>query len=111
MTDEECRSAGVLRQEQSDAQFWSNQPDPLQIERGQAKAIQLAREAANPTTTPLITPVPETSNTQTSEDTAESSIMTTSRVPPMIYVDDEGLQEQFLMEDEVKKSWMSQPTG
>ena len=98
------RSAGAQRQEQSNAQFWSNQPDPLQIERGQAKGIQLAREAANPTTTSMMTLVPETKNTQTSEVTAESSA--TSRIPPMVYVDDEGLQEQFLMEDEVSQEVM-----
>ena len=45
-------------------------------------------------------PVPETSNLQTSEVTAESNTMTASRVPPMVYVDDEGLQEQFFTEDE-----------
>ena len=45
----QTRSAGAQRSKQSDAQYWSNQLDPLQIERGQAEAIQLAREAANPT--------------------------------------------------------------
>ena len=33
---------------QSDAQFWSNQPDPLMIERGQADAIRLVRSSVNP---------------------------------------------------------------
>ena len=27
------------REQQTDAQFWNNQPDPLMIERGQADAI------------------------------------------------------------------------
>ena len=33
---------------QTDAQFWSNQPDPLLIERGQADAIRLVRSSVNP---------------------------------------------------------------
>ena len=31
------------RGQQTDTQFWSNQPDPLLIERGQADAIRLVR--------------------------------------------------------------------
>ena len=32
----QTRSAGAQRRDkQSDAQFWSNQPDPVMIERGQ----------------------------------------------------------------------------
>ena len=36
------------REQQTDAQFWSNQPDPLMIERGQADAIRLVRSSVNP---------------------------------------------------------------
>ena len=36
------------REQQTDAQFWSNQPDPLLIERGQADAIPLVRSSINP---------------------------------------------------------------
>ena len=35
--------------QQTDAQFWSNQPDPVLIERGQADAIRLVRSTVNPT--------------------------------------------------------------
>ena len=36
----QTRSTGVWRRgQQTDAQFWSNQLDPVQIERGQADAI------------------------------------------------------------------------
>ena len=36
------------REQQTDAQFWSNQPDLLMIERGQADAIRLVRSSVNP---------------------------------------------------------------
>ena len=36
------------REQQTDAQFWSSQPDPLLIERGQADAIRLVRSSVNP---------------------------------------------------------------
>ena len=39
----QTRSTGTRRRGQSDAQFWSRQPDPLMIERGQSEAIQLVR--------------------------------------------------------------------
>ena len=92
---QQTRSAGAWRREQSDAQFWSNQLDPLQIERGQAEAIQLVRMAVNPTATTTATPitVPETSVTQPSEGATEPNTTDASRVPPMVYVDDEGLEE------------------
>ena len=77
------------RGQQTDAQFWSNQPDPLLIERGQADAIQLVRSTVNPT--------PETA---TANAPMEMNATNTSGVPPMVFVDDEGLEEQFLTEDE-----------
>ena len=41
----QTRSTGAHRQgQQSDAQFWSNQPDPLLIKRGQTEAIQFSNE-------------------------------------------------------------------
>ena len=36
------------REQQTDAQFWSNPPDPLLIERGQADAIGLVRSSIKP---------------------------------------------------------------
>ena len=77
------------RGQQSDAQFWSNQLDPVLIERGQADAIRLVRSTVN--STPGATPVNEP---------AEMNTTGASGVPPMVFVDDEGLEEQFLTEDE-----------
>ena len=57
----------------------------------------------NPTTTTATTPVPETSNTQTSKGIAELNATTASRVPSMVCVDDEGLEEQFLTGDEASQ--------
>ena len=103
----QTRSAGARRCKQSDGQFWSNQLDPLQIERGQDEAIQLVRTAVNPTaTTTTTTTVPETSVTQPSEGATEPNMTDTSRVPPMVYVDDEGLEEQFLTGDKASQEVM-----
>ena len=77
------------RDQQTDTQFWSNQPDPVLIERGQADAIQLVRSTVNPTP-----------GAATVNETAEMNTTGTSGVPPMVFVDDEGLEEQFLTEDE-----------
>ena len=77
------------RGQQNDAQFWSNQPDPLLIERGQADAIRLVRSTVNPT--------PETA---TVTEPMEMNATGASGVPPMVFVDDEGLEEQFLTKDE-----------
>ena len=80
-----CRRRG----QQTDAQFWSNQPDPLLIERGQADAIRLVRSTVNPTPGTAMVNEPMEMNTTNA-----------SGVPPMVFVDDEGLEEQFLTEDE-----------
>ena len=77
------------RGQQTDAQFWSNQPDPLLIERGQADAIQLVRSTVNPA-----------SGATTANEPTEANATNTSGVPPMVFVDDEGLEEQFLTDDE-----------
>ena len=74
---------------QTDAQFWSNQPDPVLIERGQADAIRLVRSTVNPAP-----------GTTTVSEPLEANATNTSGVPPMVFVDDEGLEEQFLTEDE-----------
>ena len=74
---------------QTDAQFWSNQPDPFLIERGQADAIRLVRSTVN--TAP---------GTTTVNDPTEVNTINASGVPPMVFVDDEGLEEQFFTEDE-----------
>ena len=75
--------------QQTDAQFWSNQPDPVLIERGQADAIRLVRSTVNSTPGAAMINEP-----------AEMNAMDASGVPPMVFVDDEGLEEQFLTEDE-----------
>ena len=74
---------------QTDTQFWSNQLDPVLIERGQADAIRLVRSTVNPTP-----------GTTTASEPMEANATNTSGVPPMLFVDDEGLEEQFLTEDE-----------
>ena len=77
------------REQQTDAQFWSNQPDPLMIERGQADAVRLVRSSVNT--------APETT---TASRPTEGNATNTSGVPPMVFVDDEGLEEQFLTDGE-----------
>ena len=86
----QMHSARVRRQtQQSDAQFWNNQPDPVLIERGQTQAVQLVRDMIN--------------STSTMANATESNTTGASAVPPMVYVDEEGLEEQFLTEDEVSQ--------
>ena len=83
-------SARTRRQtQQSDAQFWNSQPDPVLIERGQTQAVQIVRDMINPT--------------PTTGDVTASNTTGVSAVPPMVYVDEEGLEEQFLTEDEVSQ--------
>ena len=77
------------RGQQTDAQFWSNQPDPVLIERGQADAIRLVRSTVNPTP-----------GTTTVNEPMEMNATGGSAVPPMVFVDDEGLEEHFLTDDE-----------
>ena len=76
----QTRSAGAQRRDQSNAQLWSRQPDPVMIERGQTEAIQLVRSSTNLTLGEV--------------DTGSHT------VPPLVYVDEDSLEEQFLMEDE-----------
>ena len=90
MADSRRETRSTRRQgQQTNAQFWSNQPDPLLIERGQADAIRLVRSTVNPTP-----------GTTTASEPMEVNATNTSGVPPMVFVDDEGLEEQFLTEDE-----------
>ena len=70
-------------------QFWSNQPDPVLMERGQADAIRLVRSSINPA--PGIT---------TASEQTETNATNASGIPQMVFVDDKGLEEQFLTEDE-----------
>ena len=77
------------REQQTDAQFWSNQPDPLMIKRGQADAVRLVRSSVNT--------APETT---TATRPTEGNATNTPGVPPMVFVDDEGLEEQFLTDGE-----------
>ena len=90
MDDSKRQTRSTRRREQhTDAQFWSNQPDPLLIERGQADAIRLVRSSINPA-----------SGTATASEPTETNATNTSGVPQMVFVDDEGLEEQILTEDE-----------
>ena len=75
--------------QQSDAQFWNSQPDPVLIERGQTQAVQLVRDMINPTST--------------TGDITISNTTGVSAVPPMVYIDEEGLEEQFLTKDEASQ--------
>ena len=59
------------------------------IERGQASAIRLVRSSVNT--------APET--TLDSRPT-EGNTSNASRIPQMVFVDDEGLEEQFLTDEE-----------
>ena len=77
------------REQQTDAQFWSNQPDPFMIERGQADAIGLVRSSVNPAP-----------GTTTASGPTEANATNASGVPQMVFVDDEGLEEQFLTDEE-----------
>ena len=77
------------RDQQTDAQFWSNQPYPLLIERGQADAIRLVRSSINPA-----------SGTATASGPTETNATNTSEIPQMVFVDEEGLEEQFLTDEE-----------
>ena len=90
MADSRRQTRSTRRQgQQTDAQFWNNRPDPVLIERGQADAIQLVRSTVNPA-----------SGATTANEPREANATNTSGVPPMVFVDDEGLEEQFLTEDE-----------
>ena len=75
------------REQQTNVQFWNNQPDPLMIERGQADAIRLVRSSVNPAS-------------ETASGPIEANATNVSGVPPMVFVDDEGLEEQFLRDGE-----------
>ena len=77
------------RGSQTDAQFWSNQPDPLLIERGHADAIRLVRSTVN-----------TASGTTAANEPTEINTTHVSGVPQMVFVDDEGLEEQFLTDGE-----------
>ena len=90
MADSRRQTRSSRRQgQQTNAQFWSNQPDPVLIERGQADAIRLVRSTVN-----------STPGAVTVNELAEMNATGPSGVPPMVFVDDEGLEEQFLTEDE-----------
>ena len=65
------------------------------IERGQADAIRLVRSTFSGGGGVNSTPGAATVN-----EPAEMNAMGASGVPPMVFVDDEGLEEQFLTEDE-----------
>ena len=59
------------------------------IERGQADAIRLVRSSVNPSP-----------GTTTANEPTEASATNVSGIPQMVFVDDEGLEEQFLTDGE-----------
>ena len=59
------------------------------IERGQADAIRLVRSSVNPAP-----------GTTTASGPMEANTTNTSGIPQMVFVDDEGLEEQFLTDEE-----------
>ena len=59
------------------------------IERGQADAIQLVRSSVN-----------SAPGTTTASRPTEANTTNASRIPQMVFVDDEGLEEQFLTDEE-----------
>ena len=59
------------------------------IERGQADAIRLVRSSVNPAP-----------GTATTSEPTEANATNASGVPQMVFVDNEGLEEQILTEDE-----------
>ena len=59
------------------------------IERGQADAIRLVRSSVNPAP-----------GTTTASGPTEANATNTSGIPQMVFVDDEGLEEQFLTDEE-----------
>ena len=59
------------------------------IERGQADAIRLVRSSVNPAP-----------GTTTASGPTETNATNTSGIPQMVFVDDEGLEEQFLTDEE-----------
>ena len=59
------------------------------IERGQADAIRLVRSSINPA-----------SVTATASEPMETNATNASGIPQMVFVDDEGLEEQFLTDGE-----------
>ena len=70
--------------QQSDAQFWNSQPDPVLIERGQTQAVQLVRDMINPTST-------------------TGDVIASNTTGVLVYIDEEGLEEQFLTKDEASQ--------
>ena len=90
MAESRRQTRSTRRQgQQTDAQFWSNQPDSVLIERGQVDAIRLIRSTVNPMFGAV-----------TVNELMEMNTTGVSGVPPMVFVDDKGLEEQFLIEDE-----------
>ena len=88
---------------QTDAQFLSNQPDPLLIKRGHTDAIRLVRSTVN-----------TASGTTAANEPTEANATNVSEIPQMVFVDNEGLEEQFLTDGEdtanVLDTWANRVT-
>ena len=88
MADSRRQTRRTRRREHlTDAQFWSNQPDPLMIERGQTDAIRLVRNSVNPAS-------------ETASGPTEANATNVSGIPQMVFVANESLEEQFLTDEE-----------
>ena len=91
---------------QTDAQFWNTVPNPTDIERGRAEAIDMAYAAAanlNRSDMPN-----QQERTTEIGNINEVTNYTASTIPqataPLMYVNDdeyEGMEEQFLTEDDI----------
>ena len=91
--------------EQTDAQFWSTIPDPMDIERGRAEAINMAyATATNFNGSDMLNQQEPTTEVGNINEVTKYTASTIPRVTaPLTYVNDndyEGLEEQLLMEDD-----------
>ena len=90
---------------QTDAQFWSTVPDPMDIERGRTEVIDMAYAAATNFngSDALSQQEPMTEIGNINEVTNYTASTIPQNAAPLTYVNDneyEGLEEQLLTEDE-----------
>ena len=77
------RSTGARSRntQQSEAQFWSTAPDPVQIERGRREAVDLAYEAGNRPSGPQINMTEETTEVNNINEVTNYTASTAAMVP------------------------------
>ena len=80
------------RGEYTEAQFWSNVPDPMEIERGRADTISLAYAAAHDDNGGDDT-APQTTEVGNINEVTNYTVSTAaSAIPPLTYVNDDGYE-------------------